>query len=99
MSNVITFSIDVTGIDKKKLVKGKKVREDKTVGVYGNFALIPTPGGQYGDFMVVQEQTKEERAAKKKSVILGNAKFLKKKDEASESTEGSENQDHEPAPF
>lgn len=65
--NVITGKIDVTKIDKNKLFKGAK-------GTYLDIVLIPTPDGKYGDFMVVQSVTKEERESGVKGAILGNAK-------------------------
>lgn len=69
---MITAKIDVTKIIKEKLFKGKK-------GTYLNIVLIETPNGQYGDFMIKQEQTKEERAAKVQTPILGNASYIQSK--------------------
>lgn len=65
----IKLSIDVQKIDKNRLYQGAK-------GKYLNVVLIETPGGQYGDYMVVQEVTKEEREAGEKGPILGNGKNL-----------------------
>lgn len=67
MSNIITAKINVTAIDKAKLFNGEK-------GTYLDIVLIPTPEGKYGDYMVVQSVTKEEREAGIKGAILGNAK-------------------------
>lgn len=64
---VINCKVDVTKITKDKLFKGEK-------GTYLNFTLVPTPNGQYGDFMLVEDTTKEEREAGTKGVILGNGK-------------------------
>lgn len=64
---VINCKVDVTKITKDKLFKGEK-------GTYLNFTLIPTPNSQYGDFMLVEDTTKEEREAGTKGVILGNGK-------------------------
>lgn len=36
--------------------------------------LIETPNGRFGDFIVKQSCTKEERAARKEMPILGNGK-------------------------
>lgn len=94
---VINGSIDLSLIEKDKIIVGKKKRDNGTVGKYYNIALIETPGGQFGDFMIVAEQSKEEREKKQRSVILGNGKYSKKKEEAAESSsEGSEGDD---APF
>ena len=68
----IEVKIDVNKIDKSRLFQGKK-------GKYLNIVLIETPKNQYGnDYMVCHEKTKEERAAKAKSIILGNAKIVKR---------------------
>lgn len=64
---VINCKIDVSKITKAKLFKGEK-------GLYLNCTLIPTPNSQYGDFMLVEDTTKEEREAGTKGVILGNGK-------------------------
>ncbi len=66
---MITGKIDVTKIDKDKLFEGKK-------GKYLDIVLIDTPDSDYGDFMIVQSATQEERAAGKRGAILGNAKVI-----------------------
>ncbi len=63
---MITAKIDVTKIDKARLFKGAK-------GTYLDIILIETPNGQYGDYMIKQSITKEERAANVQMPILGNA--------------------------
>lgn len=77
MSQLIKGQVDVLKINKQKLYVGKK-------GTYLNIVLIPTPEGQYGDFMIVEEVSEEERKAGERGTILGNAKFLVKKDEVSQ---------------
>jgi len=72
---MITLSINTDLIDESKLFPGKK-------GKYLDCVLIETPNSDYGDYMVVQSTTKEERAAGKKGVILGNGKILTKKPES-----------------
>jgi hypothetical protein len=74
MKELIKGSIDVLKINKDKLYTGKK-------GKYLNIVLIPTPNSEYGDWMIVEETTEEERKAGEKGTILGNAKVLVKKDE------------------
>lgn len=64
---MITAKINVTLIDKARLFKGEK-------GTYLDIILIPTPNGEYGDYMIKQSITKEEREAKVQMPILGNAK-------------------------
>lgn len=69
---MITGKIDVLKIDKTRLYKGAK-------GIYLSFSLIPTPESQYGDYMIVEATTAEERGAGIKGAILGNAKILANK--------------------
>jgi len=66
---IISAKINVTKFDKTKFFKGEK-------GTYADIVLIETPNGKYGDFMVVQGVTKEERAAGKQGAILGNGKWV-----------------------
>lgn len=68
---MITVRIDVTKIDKSKLVKGEK-------GTWYDMVLIPKKT-EYSDYMVVESITKEEREAGVKSTILGNGKTLQKR--------------------
>ena len=70
---MIEIKIDVQKINKSRLYKGKQ-------GTYLTAVLIPTPDGKYGDYMVVEEISKEEREAGKKGTILGNGKNLVKKE-------------------
>lgn len=62
---MITAKINCSAIDKSRLFKGAK-------GTYLDIVLIDTPNGQYGDYMVVQAVTKEEREKGIKGPILGN---------------------------
>jgi hypothetical protein len=71
---MITMSIDVTLIDKARLKEAK--RRDGTPAKYLELVLIDTPNGQYGDYMVKQGITKEERERRIEMPILGNAKIL-----------------------
>lgn len=66
---VITGSIDVSKIDKSKLIQGKK-------GTYLNIAIfLKDEEDQYGNHgMIVESITKEEREAGNKGTILGNVK-------------------------
>lgn len=66
---MISIKIDVAKITKDRLFKGAK-------GTYLNAVLIETPDGQYGDFMICEDQTKEEREARAQRVILGNGKYV-----------------------
>jgi len=66
---MIQAKIDVTKITKERLYKGKK-------GTYLNFAIIKTPNSKYGDYMLVESITREEREKGIKGIILGNAKEI-----------------------
>lgn len=66
---MITLKIDVTKIDKSRLFYGEK-------GTYLNAVLIETPKSEYGDFMIVESVSKEERESGVKGNIIGNAKRL-----------------------
>lgn len=67
MSDIIYLKIDVTKINNEKLFKGAK-------GTYLDAILIPKKT-QFGDFMIVQSATKEERARGERGAILGNGKY------------------------
>ena len=69
---MIEIKINVSLIDKARLYTGKQ-------GKYLTAVLIPTPDGKYGDWMVIEGISKEEREAGKKGTILGNGKNLAKK--------------------
>jgi hypothetical protein len=72
---LITASIDVTKIDKARLVAGKKVNAEGKVARYLDMTLIETPDNQYGDsHMIVQSVSKEEREQGIRGNILGNGK-------------------------
>jgi len=71
---MISLKMDVEKIDKNRLYKGVK-------GTYLNAVLIPTPNSEYGDYMIVEDISYDERQAGKKGTILGNAKILVKKNE------------------
>ena len=71
---MITAKINVCLIDKNRLFKGKE--KDGKVPQYLDLVLIETPNNQYGDFMVCQSVSKEERANGIKGAILGNAKYV-----------------------
>lgn len=80
---VINLKIDVTKITKDKLFKGEK-------GTYLNATLVPTPDSQYGDYMIVEDTSKEEREAGTKGVILGNAKKFQRGEGGKKSAEKEE---------
>ena len=71
---MISLKIDVDKIDQERLYKGVK-------GTYLSAVLIPTPNSEYGDYMIVEDISYDERQAGKKGTILGNAKILVKKNE------------------
>lgn len=66
---MIVASINLSKIDKARI-------NEKDGQKYYDIILIPTPDGKYGDYMVVEQVTKEERQAGKKGTILGNGKNI-----------------------
>jgi hypothetical protein len=71
---MITISIDVTRLDKARFKETKRKNGEKAVFV--DLVLIETPNSDYGDFIVKQGVTKEERAARVEMPILGNGKHV-----------------------
>ncbi len=67
MARKIEISIELTKIDKKKI-------REKDGRKFYDIVAIETPTGKYGQWMVVEKQSKEEREAKSKGNILGNGK-------------------------
>lgn len=73
----VSFSVDVTKIDKARIINGKK---GKYVDMQAFIDLDEQ--GQYGDNgMVVQAVSKEERQAGVKGPILGNVKVFYRDDQ------------------
>ena len=71
MSKILSVSIDVTKIDKSKLIQGKK-------GTYANLQIsVNDEKDQFGnDCSVWISQTKEERESKTPKQYLGNGKIV-----------------------
>jgi len=66
---MITGKINCNKIEKARLFQGRD-------GQYLDIVLIPTPNGKYGDYMITQAISKEEREKGVKGPILGNAKII-----------------------
>lgn len=62
----------MTLIDKTRLKEVR--RKSGETAKFLELVLIETPNGRFGDFIVKQSCTKEERAARKEMPILGNGK-------------------------
>lgn len=78
MPKLITLSLDVTLLDKARF---KTItRKNGKQAVFADLVLIETPDGQYGDWMVKQGCTKEEREARVQMPILGNGKTFAPRD-------------------
>jgi hypothetical protein len=71
MSSLINVSINLQDLPKEKFVQGKK-------GVYYNFTLsVNDETNQFGqNVSVYDNQTKEEREAKKDKFYIGNGKVV-----------------------
>lgn len=79
---LINVSFNVKKLDKRKF-------RTKGDDVYCDITLVETPDGKYGQWMVVQDQTKEERDNRVKGTILGNGK---NRNWGSEGNSGNSNQ-------
>jgi hypothetical protein len=73
---VITLSIDVTLLDKARFKE--VVRKNGSKAVFCDLVLFETQS-EYGDYIVKQNVTKEERAARIEMPILGNGKIWEKR--------------------
>jgi hypothetical protein len=72
MSQILAASIDLTKIDKTRIVQGKNGAQ-----YYNLTIIVNDTKDQYGnDISVQQGQTKEERASKAKAVYIGNGKKI-----------------------
>ena len=71
MSTIINASLDLTKIEKSKIIKGKK-------GSYINITMfVNDEVDKYGNnASIIMSQTKEEREAKTPRVYLGNGKTV-----------------------
>jgi len=69
---MITLSIDVTLLDKSRFKR--HTRKNGNQAIFAELILIDTPNGEYGDYMVKQSVTKQERENGVNLPILGNAK-------------------------
>jgi len=82
---MISVSIDVTLLSKSRF---KEVtRKNGKVAKFANLILIETPGGNFGDYMVKEQTTPEERHAKLDLPILGNGKNLQKGERSQKESE------------
>lgn len=69
---MITLSIDVTQLDKARF---KRItRKNGNQAIFADLVLIPTLGVEFGDYMVKQSISKQERESGVNLPILGNAK-------------------------
>lgn len=69
---MITISIDVTKLDKSRFKPGKA--HDGHTSKYCDLVLIETPNSKFGDFVVKQSVSKEERESGRQMPMLGNGK-------------------------
>lgn len=82
MSSLISVSIDLTKIDKSKIIEGKKG------GKYLNVTIsVNDEPDKYGNNVSLWNgQTKEEREAKKDRLFLGNGKVIWSSDKPQDET-------------
>jgi hypothetical protein len=80
---IIRLQINCSKIEKARLFKGEK-------GTYLDCTLVPT-NSEYGDYMIVQDVSKDEREKNIKGAILGNAKILERRGTSRPAVKPSEN--------
>lgn len=90
---MITGKINCVKIDKAKLFEGKNGAK------WLDIVLIETPNSDYGDFMIVQDTSKEDRAKGIKGAILGNAKIFLKRGQEKPVAKAKDDDDGDPVPF
>ena len=97
---ILSASIDLTKIDKKRIKEGKKGQK-----YYDITIMIFDEKNQYGqDIAVIEGQTKEEREANKEKNYLGNGKTIYSKktdvpDEEIAEVKPMKKQDDDQLPF
>jgi hypothetical protein len=69
---MITLSIDVTKMDKARFKHITRKNGEKAI--FAELVLIETPNGEFGDYMVKQSVTKQEREDGVQLPILGNGR-------------------------
>jgi hypothetical protein len=69
---MLIAKINCSKIDKTKLFKGK-------TGTWLDLVIIDTPNSEYGEYMICQGVSKEDREKGIKGAILGNAKHMDRK--------------------
>lgn len=72
---MISITIDMTKLDETRIKPFVRRNGDKAE--FLEIVLIESPGSQYGDYIVKQSVTKEERMAGKEMPILGDGKIYK----------------------
>lgn len=94
MARIISASIDVTKIDKSKLVEGKK-------GKYLNIDIvINDEKNDYGqDTGIKISQSQEERQAKASATYIGNGKTVWQSDAAPQNAPAVEDEGTDDLPF
>jgi hypothetical protein len=92
---IISCSIDVTKIDKSKLIQGKNGAQ------YFNFdVVVKDAPDQYGKDAAVQlSKTKEERQAKAQTVYIGNGKVVFRSDNTPSQKQPESNDTSNKLPF
>ena len=82
---MISISIDLNLISEKRCKIQK--RRNGAMGKFCNLILIETPNGDYGDWMIKEQTTAEERRAKINLPIIGNGDNLQKGERSQKESE------------
>ena len=72
MAKIISANIDLTKIDKSKIIEGKNGAK-----YYNIIIMLNDEKDKYNnDVSIINGQTKEQRVAKEKKVYIGNGKII-----------------------
>jgi hypothetical protein len=72
MASLLSVSIDLTKLDKSKIIKGKNGSEYYNL----NVSINDTTDDYGNNIQVTEPQTKEQRDAKEKRIFYGNGKVF-----------------------
>lgn len=92
---VINASIDLNKIDKTQIVEGKNGSKYYNVGI-----IISDEKNQFGqDVSIFDQQSKEDREAKKPKKYIGNGKIVYQTEQAPVKTDNNQNNSNSDLPW
>ena len=94
MARIIKVSLNLSKIDKKRIVVG-----EKTGNKYIDIILVETRDNKYGQWMVQESVSKDERSKGIKGNVLGNGKNMGNEWDNSQSKSSSRNISEDDIPY